>query len=60
MLTLDIKRKYKEQFNMGINLKTKRARNLPDEMLKLDEQFLCRKDTIDCDSPQLENLKFWG
>ena len=34
MLTPDIfiKRKYKEQYNLGINLETKSARNLPNEM----------------------------
>ena len=39
MLTPDMKRKYKEQFNLGVNLESKRARNLLDEMLKLDEQL---------------------
>ena len=53
-----IKHKYKEQYNLGINLETKSEHNLPNEMFKLDEQPC--KGTIDCGSPQLENLNFWG
>ena len=36
-----IKRKYKVQYNLGINLETKSERNLPNEMFKLDEQPSC-------------------
>ena len=38
-----IKRKYKEQYNLGINLETKSERKLPNEMFKLDEQPSCLK-----------------
>ena len=53
-----IKRKYKVQYNLGINLETKSERNLPNEMFKLDEQHAydpC-KGTIDCGRPQLEKV----
>ena len=65
MLTPDIfiKRKYKEQFNLGINLETKSARNLPNEMFKLDEQPSCLwslQRHNRCGRPQLEKLNFWG
>ena len=55
MLKPEIKLKYKENFTLGINLETKRTHNLPDKTLSLVPMI-----TIDCGSPLLENLNFWG